>query len=72
MKTRDEHLEWCKEQARVYLDQGKVADAIASMCSDLGKHPDFVGIAEKMGPLAIYYALRNDIEDAKRFVEGFR
>lgn len=72
MRTRDEHLEWCKERARWDLDRGNVADAIATMCTCLEQHPDFVGIAEKMGPLAIYYALRNDIEDAKRFVEGFR
>ena len=72
VKTRDEHLEWCKQQARYYLDRGKAADAIASMMSDLGKHPDFEGIEAKMAPLGLFYAIQGDIEDARRFVEGFR
>lgn len=72
MRTRDEHLEWCKEQARYYLNQGNPADAIASMLSDLKKHPDFVGIADKIGPLGLIYAANNDLEGARRFVEGFR
>jgi hypothetical protein len=72
MRTREEHLEWCKERARVYLDKGRVADAIASMMCDLRGHPDFNGIEAKMGLLGIFYAANNDLEGAKRFVEGFR
>ena len=25
MRTRDEHLEWCKQRAREYLDAGDLA-----------------------------------------------
>jgi hypothetical protein len=28
---RDEHLEWCKERAREYLDAGELSNAVASM-----------------------------------------
>lgn len=72
MKDRDEHLEWCKERARKYLDHGRVPDAIASMCSDLEKHPDFVDVSKSMAPLGLLYAIQNDLDGAKRFVEGFR
>jgi hypothetical protein len=40
MRTRDEHLEWCKERARVYLDRGELLDAVTSMGSDLDQHPE--------------------------------
>ena len=72
MRTRDEHLEWCKRRAREDLDRGDVASAIATMCTCLAQHPDFLGVADKMFPLGLYYAIQNDLEDARRFVEGFR
>jgi hypothetical protein len=72
MRTRDEHLEWCKERAMDYLNTGDVANAIASMMSDLSKHEDFKAIAEKIGPLGLFYAMNNDYDGAKRFIEGFR
>jgi len=30
MRTREEHLEWCKERALEYADRGELADAVAS------------------------------------------
>ncbi len=38
--TRAEHLAWCKQRALEYADRGDVSQAIASMTSDLGKHPE--------------------------------
>src|SRR5713226_8470617 len=38
--TRDEHVEWCKKRAREYLDKGDLENAIASMISDMNKHPE--------------------------------
>jgi len=72
MRTREEHLEWCKRRAREDLDRGEATNAIATMCTCLIQHPDFAGIVEKMTPIGLYYAMRNDLEDARRFVEGFR
>jgi len=72
MRTRDEHLEWCKELARKDLDRGRVADAIATMCTCLEQHPDFVGVVKNMMPLGLFYAVHNDLDGAQRFVEGFR
>ena len=70
--TRDEHLEWCKERARKYLARQEVANAIASMCMDLRRHPEFEGVLRAMEPLGLFYAMQNDLDGAKRFVEGFR
>jgi len=41
--SRAEHLEWCKQRALAYLEHGEffsIADAGASLISDLGKHPE--------------------------------
>ena len=40
-KSREEHLAWCKQRAHDELNyNGSPADAVASMISDLGKHPE--------------------------------
>jgi hypothetical protein len=38
--TRTEHLRWAKDRALEYADLGDTANAVASMCSDLRKHPE--------------------------------
>lgn len=40
MKTAAEHLAWCKERAMEYVNAGDNTQAFASMCSDIGKHPE--------------------------------
>ena len=41
MKTRIEHLNWCKERAIAEMDfHHKPSGAIVSMMSDLRKHPE--------------------------------
>ena len=71
MMTRQEHLEWCKERAREYLDQGDIVNAIASMLSDLSRHDETRGIGEKLGQLGLLYAMNHDLPGARRFIEGF-
>jgi hypothetical protein len=38
--SRADHLAWCKQRALEYLDAGDRTNAIASMISDLRKHPE--------------------------------
>lgn len=64
--NRAEHLEWCKQRAREYLASGDWANAIASMCSDLGKHPE----TAKSREVACLLTVR-DVPSARKFVEGF-
>jgi hypothetical protein len=71
MRTRDEHLAWCKERAREYLDKGDVLQGVTSMLSDLNKHPDTRGVSAKMSVLGVFYITNHDLAGARRFVEGF-
>ncbi len=70
--TRDEHLEWCKQRARQYVDDGALSDAVASMASDLRKHPDTDGphipVLVLIGAMD---AQRGDANAVRRWVDGF-
>lgn len=71
--TRQEHLEWCKTRALEYAERGRVADAIASMTSDLGKHPETAGHSGI--PLMTMLAMTGDFERPGRlaeFIRGFQ
>jgi len=75
MRTREEHLEWCKERAREYLDRGDLANAVASMGSDMDKHPETRMAGEKMGMLMYVAMIRiteGDVRGVREWVEGFR
>jgi hypothetical protein len=75
MMTREEHLEWCKQRAREYLDRGELADAVASMGSDMDKHPETRMAGDKMGTLmyvAMFRITEGDVQGVREWVEGFR
>jgi hypothetical protein len=66
--TRAEHLQWCKDRALEYVEMGDHSQAVASMMSDLGKHPETAGSRE----VGMFIALTiKNASDARRFVEGF-
>jgi hypothetical protein len=71
MRTREEHLEWCKERARVYLDAGDLANAVASMGSDMEKHPE-CGMNKYLMALAMLHIAAHDEREVRRWVESFR
>jgi hypothetical protein len=69
--TRDEHLAWCKTRALEYLDRGELADAVASMGSDLSKHFE----TKHLDPLIMVGMLAvidHDEAGVRRWIEGFR
>jgi hypothetical protein len=70
--TRAEHLAWCKERALEYAGQGDNAQAMASMTSDLSKHPETEGHSgvELMMMLAIAGQFERPGE-LRKFIEGF-
>jgi hypothetical protein len=70
--TRTEHLAWAKERALEYADRGDVAQAMASLGSDLNKHPDTAGHSgiELMTMLAMTGHLSTSRE-VREFIEGF-
>lgn len=71
--SRSEHLAWCKARALEYCDSGDVSDAMHSMASDLGEHPETEGHAAI--PLGMMMLMRGQLStpDAmRRFINGFR
>lgn len=71
--TRDEHLEWCKQRARKYLDDGDIKNAVTSMLSDLSKHSETSELAAGgFAQVGMHTILMGDMQLAHRFVEGFR
>jgi hypothetical protein len=69
--TRDEHLAWCKTRALEYLDRGELADAVASMGSDLGKHHE-TRSNDAILMLGMTYVIDGDAAGVRRWIEGFR
>ena len=43
MRTRDEHIDWCKQRARERCERGDMLGALHSMGRDLTKHKDTKG-----------------------------
>ena len=75
MRTREEHLEFCKQRAREYLDAGDLLNAVTSMGSDLDKHPETKLDGANMGTLIYVAMLRiteGDVQGVREWVEGFR
>jgi hypothetical protein len=70
-RTREQHLEWCKNRAYRYWRDGDLTNAVASMGSDMSKRPD-----TKCNPyllmLGAFYAGDFDRENVRRWIEGFR
>jgi hypothetical protein len=72
MRTRDEHLAWCKQRAHEYLDTGDVKNAVMSMMSDMGKHPETkFGTEGVLAALGLHAAMSGDPDAARRYIDGF-
>jgi hypothetical protein len=67
--TRAEHLKWCKERALEYVNQGDMNNALASMTSDLGKHPETRSSVQVCVMLGIRETA--NAERMRKFIEGF-
>ncbi len=71
---REEHLQWAKDRALEYADRGDVANAIASMRSDLGKHKETAQSCDIIDNLMMPLAMTGKFEqpgELRRFIEGF-
>jgi hypothetical protein len=69
MMTRAEHLAWCKQRALEYLP-GDPQQALASMMSDLRKHPDTASSADPALMMLGVESVDNP-SGMRRFIEGF-
>lgn len=68
--NRAEHLQWCKDRALEYLNRGDGQNAVASMLSDLRKHPQTASSVE-IGTMLMFATNMNDMNSVRRFIEGF-
>ena len=69
MRSRAEHIRFCKQRAQVYLDMGDPSQAVASMMSDLNSHEETKILADNLAPLSLLAGM--DINEARRFINGF-
>ena len=71
--TREQHLQWCKDRAMEYVREGNLPEAVTSMISDLGKHPETVpkGALSMLGMLALQQAANGDRAGVERYILGF-
>lgn len=74
MITRAEHLVWAKARAIYYVDTGNLPGAVASMISDMGKHPDIELPQDvESGPLmdALMAAAHGDAEAVREWIDSW-
>ena len=72
MRTRVEHLAWCKKRALEYLDQGDIQNAVTSMLSDMDKHPETrLSAKSALTMLGMHAIMTHDADAARRFIVGF-
>jgi hypothetical protein len=70
--TRKEHLAWCKQRALEYLDRGDLTNALASMISDMRKHPENIGAVHGILPMVGMLAVQeHDSVKLRYWIEGF-
>lgn len=68
---RTEHLAWCKRRALEYVEAGDLSSAVASMGSDLRKHPEMDDHATAMLTLIGMMEIQNGPAAVRRWIEGF-
>lgn len=70
--TRAEHLAWCKQRALEYVDAGDLQSAMASMGSDLNKHPETANHAgTTLGLMQMISGHLGTQDEMRRYIEGF-
>lgn len=74
MTTEAEHMQWCKDRALAYVERGDLTNALASMASDIRKHPgtDNGANATLLAMLGVQAVVNNDTAGMRRLIEGFR
>ena len=71
--TREEHMQWAKRRAIEYIDAGELSNALASMGSDLGKHPETRSdAAMQLGMMMLISGQLSTAPEMRKFIEGFR
>jgi len=70
--TRQEHLDWAKQRALEYAQRGDIQQAVASMLSDLRKHPELEHHAG--GDLGMMLLMSGNMRtgvECEKWIKGF-
>lgn len=69
--TRTEHVEWTKARAVEYVDAGDPAQALASLMSDLRKHPETANhSAIELGAMLMFGGHLSTLSEVREWIEG--
>lgn len=72
MKTREEHLAWCKQRALEYIDRGEINEGLTSMMSDMSKHQETASPAlDQLTVGLMMVGALSTREEARRHINGF-
>ena len=72
--NRQEHLQWCKDRALEYVDAGDLEQALASLTSDLGKHPETQHHVRDTCPLGMQLLMAGHLstpQEMREWITGF-
>lgn len=71
MTTRTAHVEWAKERAMEYVETGDPAQAMASLFSDLRKHPETTSHAAiELGAMLMFSGNLSTTSEVRDWIEG--
>lgn len=72
MTNREDHLQWCKDRANEYVDNGDMQQAFASFHSDMQKHPETANhIALEMGTMLLVSGNLSNAHQMREWINGF-
>lgn len=69
--SRDEHVKWAKHRALEYVEAGLLEQAVTSMMSDLGKHPETISLGQFCAPQGLRAMMSGDAAKVRSFIEQF-
>ena len=69
--TRKEHVKWCKERALQYVDAGDLQNAVASMTSDMSKHPETRDMMGAMAMIGLAELMTGNADSVRKWITGF-
>lgn len=68
---RAQHLQWAKDRALAYVATGNLAEACASLLSDLGKHPQIdPSAAQTVWAIEAMTGGLNTADKVRHFING--
>lgn len=70
--TRAEHIAWARKRALEYVEAGELTQAVTSMLSDLGKHPETTPPLAEEGMAVLLWANGGDAASVRLWIERFR